>query len=94
MRLNPNIAMYTVKAGERLENITCSADCDPQCAYKWTKTGTVLSNTGLLSYTFNDKFDSGTFTCVATRRPSYTGNINITVSVICKFYSLFLANKH
>lgn len=86
MKLTPENRSYTLEVGQSLENITCTAECDPECSFSWTKAARIISNTSVLSYKINEKSDAGTFKCRATRPPSYSASTSINLIVNCKIY--------
>ena len=82
MRLSPSTSTYTLNIGQRLGPVVCSADCVPNCTFKWKRE----SGTDALALTIQDKNDSGMYTCTATRgtSTSFTETRSIMVYVRCK----------
>ncbi|XP_060599472.1 hemicentin-1-like, partial [Ruditapes philippinarum] len=68
-KLSPSPQNYTKNEGQSLNDITCSANCYPDCTYTWNKTRqgqtTTASSTSVLSVGELQREDAGLYTCIA-----------------------------
>lgn len=37
VRLSPNVTIVELEAGDPVPRVTCVADCEPECHYRWTQ---------------------------------------------------------
>ena len=84
---NPGPVIGVIDVIENIDpvNITCLADCNPDCGYVWTDAnGTVVSADALLSFVTVTRYDSGEYKCTAK---NMYGEIDtsFTLNVLCKF---------
>lgn len=88
MMLSPASTSYIRYEQESL-NVTCSAECWPQCDYGWTGPNSFLSKSNELQLNGLLRNESGQYVCTATNsilnRTQQTG---ITVNIHCKYNSL------
>ncbi|XP_033730647.1 pregnancy-specific beta-1-glycoprotein 6-like, partial [Pecten maximus] len=77
--LEPSTLSYRELEGSVLEDITCTADCNPPCHFTWTRDNIDVSNDNTLSLGSLDSSKDGTYQCAARG-----GNrrIDKTISVI------------
>ncbi|XP_021343376.1 basement membrane-specific heparan sulfate proteoglycan core protein-like isoform X2 [Mizuhopecten yessoensis] len=64
--LSPPDTVYTRNEGDRLPDITCTADCRPSCIFIWTKPDfTNFTASAVLSLGQLDRSEHGTYRCTA-----------------------------
>jgi len=81
--VSPQNQTYTQVEGSVID-VTCSAHCWP-CTYRWTGTGSWVSNGPRLHITNLRRVHHGQFICTVTNsRTNLQQNVNIVVQVICK----------
>ncbi|WAR05840.1 BCAM-like protein [Mya arenaria] len=75
--ISPSTTSYTTTEGDSQGEITCSAVCNPECAYTWSKVGA----TGTLT-----RQEAGSYICSASNPSSSTTRTGpiVVVEVICK----------
>ncbi|XP_069119324.1 peroxidasin-like, partial [Argopecten irradians] len=80
--LSPPDTTYTRTEGDTLPDITCTADCRPDCTFVWTRPdNTNFTVSSVLSLGQLDRSDYGKYKCIATNlvgESSTTLNIHIT----------------
>ena len=65
-------------------NITCLADCNPDCGYIWTDAnGTVVSMNHVLYLDKPDRYQAGEYTCTASNTYGLL-SASATINVMCK----------
>lgn len=81
--LTPSNSVYTENVGHRLNDINCSSDCYPACAYRWTKqNGLYMLNGNMLKLEVLTKEERGTYVCTAsTQGTTGTATSLVTINV-------------
>ncbi|XP_052804221.1 hemicentin-1-like isoform X2 [Mya arenaria] len=72
--ISPSTTSYTTTEGDSQGEITCSAVCNPECAYTWSKvgaTGTVRNN-AILNLGQLTRQEAGSYICSASNPSSST----------------------
>ncbi|XP_076438582.1 hemicentin-2-like [Babylonia areolata] len=66
--LSPAQTSYTIPSGSVLPAVTCSADCNPPCTFRWVKDDSSDAITTLATLTLGqaDRSTAGIYKCVAT----------------------------
>ncbi|XP_060553987.1 hemicentin-1-like [Ruditapes philippinarum] len=68
-KISPSTQNYTKNEGQSLNDITCSADCYPDCTYTWRKTRhgqtTTVSSISVLSVGELHRENAALYTCIA-----------------------------
>jgi hypothetical protein len=87
MSIAPLYRFYNETEGNKLESITCSADCQPVCSYQWIHPNGDPYNDTSLTIESLQKQHHGIFTCKAQNNiGNYTTSINVTVN--CKLLKI------
>ena len=87
VRISPPYRFYTKTEGNKLESITCSADCRPVCSYQWIHPNGDTYSDSTLTIGSLQKQHHGIFTCKAQNIiGNYISSINVTVN--CKFLKI------
>ncbi|WAR04386.1 HMCN2-like protein [Mya arenaria] len=63
--LHPSTSSYTVTEGDTLGTITCSATCNPPCAYTWSRSGSTVSYAATLDLGEVERMEAGSYVCMA-----------------------------
>ncbi|WAR06277.1 hypothetical protein MAR_021646, partial [Mya arenaria] len=81
--LYPSTSSYTMTEGDTLGTITCSATCNPPCAYTWSRSGSTVSYAATLDLGEVERMEAGLYVCMARNigsNVSKSGQIvNVTV---------------
>ncbi|XP_060553988.1 carcinoembryonic antigen-related cell adhesion molecule 5-like [Ruditapes philippinarum] len=84
-KLSPTTQNYTKNEGQSLNDITCSANCYPDCTYTWRKTRqeqtTTVSSTSVLSIGELHREDAGLYTCIA-KNPEKISSPTTTIQTL------------
>ncbi|XP_076109577.1 peroxidasin homolog [Mytilus galloprovincialis] len=79
--LSPNRTSYTFDENSDVPDITCTADCQPDCTLTWIKqTGQVIS-TEILSLKETQRNQAGTYQCNASNDFGNMVSTDVTISV-------------
>ena len=83
--LDPPQSSYTVPSGTLLPPVSCSADCNPACTYKWVKNDSPDATTTLRTLTLGqaDPQTAGIYKCVASN-PHGSANSKFDLTVQCR----------
>ncbi|XP_069115197.1 carcinoembryonic antigen-related cell adhesion molecule 1-like isoform X3 [Argopecten irradians] len=66
LRLSPPERIVLREEGEMLQNINCTAECEPTCSFVWTKPDkTILTESSVLSLGTVDRSQTGVYSCNA-----------------------------
>ncbi|WAR05385.1 CEAM5-like protein [Mya arenaria] len=85
--LSPSTTTYSLREGEQLEVITCTATCNPACSYSWSRSGDSVSSTATLFLGQIERRDTGSYICMAWNPISHGPN-NVSLSPSTTTYSL------
>ncbi|XP_060552462.1 hemicentin-1-like isoform X1 [Ruditapes philippinarum] len=84
-KLSPSTQNYTKNEGQSLNDITCTAECYPDCIYTWSKTRqeqtTTVSSTSVLSIGKLHRENFGLYTCIA-RNPEKISSSTTTIQTL------------
>ncbi|KAH3828774.1 hypothetical protein DPMN_130757 [Dreissena polymorpha] len=100
--LSPSTLYYSTTEGSIISTITCSATCYPSsCSFSWSKSGTEVSSSNVLSLGYAQTNDTGNYVCIAKNPGSLTnassaimvveilyGPTNINLSPVNRSYTL------
>lgn len=85
MILSPNKTSLTVDEGDNVLDVTCEADCQPDCFLMWiTPTGQVKSN-GILRLPKINRTQAGTYLCNASNDVGNMVSDGVTINVLCMY---------
>ncbi|XP_069109388.1 peroxidasin homolog, partial [Argopecten irradians] len=88
--LSPTNLIHTRTEGDTLPDITCTADCRPDCTFVWTRPdNTNFSVSPVLSLGQLDRSEHGTYRCTA-RNEVGESTISIIITVICEYYKTII----
>lgn len=83
--LSPNKTSYELNEDSDVSDITCTADCQPDCSLIWiTPTGQVMS-TEILSLKNIQRNQTGTYQCNASNAVGNIVSAVVTISVLCTY---------
>ena len=82
--LSPPTITYTVRAGDTIPSISCTASCRPQCIFMWTGPNVPGGTINDLYLQNINRNQSGTFYCTATNEVGSKMSSNVVVDVRCK----------
>ncbi|XP_060599665.1 carcinoembryonic antigen-related cell adhesion molecule 5-like, partial [Ruditapes philippinarum] len=84
-QLSPSTQNYTKNEGQSLNDITCSAECYPDCTYTWRKTRqeqtTTVSSTSVLSIGQLHREEAALYTCSA-KNPERSSSPSTTIQTL------------
>ena len=83
--LSPPTTTYTVRVGDNIPSISCTASCRPQCIFMWTGSNVPDRTTNDLFLQNINRNQSGTFYCTATNEVGSERPSSVVVDVRCKF---------
>ncbi|XP_060064545.1 hemicentin-1-like [Ylistrum balloti] len=79
--LEPTTRRYNILEGIVINDINCSADCNPACHFSWTRNNLPVSNDTTLSLGSSNSSKDGTYTCTA-RGVNTKSTTSITVKTL------------
>ncbi|XP_069115250.1 hemicentin-2-like isoform X2 [Argopecten irradians] len=79
--LTPPTVTYTPTEGQSIPTITCSADCNPDCTYSWTKDGQTYTTGSGLQLTNIQRGQTGVYRCTASNVHRSTKALRVNVTV-------------
>ncbi|XP_052805790.1 pregnancy-specific beta-1-glycoprotein 8-like isoform X1 [Mya arenaria] len=79
--LSPSTTTYSLREGEQLEVITCTATCNPACSYSWSRSGDSVSSTATLFLGQIERRDTGSYICMAWNPISRVSKYGLAVNV-------------
>jgi hypothetical protein len=83
--ISPSDNTYTVTETGSVNQITCTADCNPSCMTTWTGPNLPFGSTSILNLTNIDRNQAGVYNCTAVNEISSLTLINVNVIVNCKY---------
>lgn len=65
--LDPPKSSFTLPSGTLMPSVTCSANCNPECSYKWVKddSATPLTTSRALNIGQVDQGQAGIYKCIS-----------------------------
>jgi len=85
IEISPQNNAYTVTETDSVNQITCTADCNPNCTTTWTGPNLPAGSTSILNLTHIDRSQAGVYNCTAVNEISSLTMIKVTVIVNCKY---------
>jgi hypothetical protein len=85
IKISPPNTTYTVNETGSVNQITCTADCNPYCTTNWTGPDLYAGSTSILNIQNIDRSQAGVYTCIAFNEISSLTLINVNVIVNCKY---------
>ncbi|XP_021357371.1 carcinoembryonic antigen-related cell adhesion molecule 5-like [Mizuhopecten yessoensis] len=79
--LTPSTTSYTLTEGQTLPTVTCSSDCNPVCAYSWTKDGQSHTTGSDLQLTNIQRGQTGVYRCTASNGYGSRTSSDVSVTV-------------
>ena len=89
IEISPPDNTYTVTETASVNQITCTADCDPSCLTTWTGPTLPAGSTSILNLTNIDRSQAGAYNCTAVNDISSLTLTKVNVIVNCK-YEMYL----
>jgi len=90
IQLQPTQTSYTINESTTSLSIKCSAQCRPDCMYKWT--GPNYSSTiERLQFTSIRRVDKGNYTCTAKNEYGQKSSPAVDLIVHSKYFNLYNA---
>ena len=90
--ISPPDNTYTVTETGSVNQITCTADCNPSCITTWTGPNLPAGSTYILNLQNIDRSQEGVYNCAAVNEISSLTLNKVNVIVNCKYemYLIFL----
>ena len=85
MEISPPDNAYTVTETGSVNQITCTADCNPNCTTSWTGPNLHAGSTSILNLTSIDRSQAGVYNCTAVNDISSLTLNKVNVIVNCKY---------
>ena len=85
IEISPPDNTYTVTETGSVNQITCTADCNPSCTTTWTGPNLPAGSTSILNLNNIDRSQAGTYNCTAVNEISSLTLIKDNVIVNCKY---------
>ena len=85
IEISPPDNTYTVTETGSVNQITCTADCNPSCTTTWTGPNLPAGSTSILNLNNIDRSQAGTYNCTAVNEISSLTLIKVNVIVNCKY---------
>jgi hypothetical protein len=89
IKISPPDKTYTVTETGSVNQITCTADCNPSCITTWTGPNIPVGSTSILNLTNIDRNQAGVYNCTAVNEISSLTLNTVNVIVNCK-YEMYL----
>ena len=89
IEISPPDNTYTVTETGSVNQITCTADCNPSCTTTWTGPNLPAGSTSILNLNNIDRSQAGAYNCTAANEISSLTFIKVNVIVNCK-YEMFM----
>ncbi|XP_052062010.1 nephrin-like [Mytilus californianus] len=80
--LSPNETSYTLNEDSHVPDITCTADCQPDCNLMWIRPNGQVDSNNILSLKEIQKNQAGTYQCNASNVVSNMVSADVTISVL------------
>ena len=85
IEISPPNNNYTVTETGSVNQITCTADCNPNCTTTWTGPNLPAGSTSILNLTSIDRSQAGVYNCTAINEINFLTLIKVNVIVNCKY---------
>jgi hypothetical protein len=85
IEISPQYNTYTVTEPGSVNQITCTADCKPNCTTSWTGPNLPAGSTSILNLQNIDRNQAGVYNCTAVNEISSLTLIKVNVIVNCKY---------
>jgi hypothetical protein len=85
IEISPSDNTYTVTETGSVNQITCTADCNPSCTTTWTGSNLPAGSTSILNLNNFDRSQAGAYNCTAVNEISSLTLIKVNVIVNCKY---------
>jgi hypothetical protein len=85
MEISPPYTTYTVTETGSVNQITCTADCNPNCITTWTGPNLPAGSTSILNLQNIDRSQAGVYNCTAVNAISSLTLIKVNIIVNCKY---------
>jgi hypothetical protein len=97
--ISPPDTTYTFTETGSVNQITCTADCNPSCTTTWTGPNLPAGSTSIMNLQNIDRSQAGVYNCTAVNEISSLTLIKVNVIVNCKYemsmvYSMSLFILH
>jgi hypothetical protein len=89
IEISPSDSTYTAIETGSINQITCTADCNPNCTTTWTGPNLPAGSTSILNLTNIDRNQAGVYKCTAVNDISSLSLNKVNVIVNCK-YEMYL----
>ena len=85
IEISPHDNTYTVTETGSVNQITCTAMCNPNCTTSWTGPNLPAGSTSILNLQNIDRNQAGVYSCTAVNDISSLALIKVNVIVNCKY---------
>jgi hypothetical protein len=85
IEISPPDTTYTVNETDSVNQINCTADCNPICTTTWTGPNLPAGTTSILSLQNISRSQAGVYNCTAVNEISSLTLIKVNVIVNCKY---------
>jgi len=85
IKITPPDTTYTVNERGSVNQINCTADCNPSCTTNWTGPNLPTGTTSILNLQNIDRSQAGVYNCTAFNETSSLTSIKVNVIVNCKY---------
>jgi hypothetical protein len=85
IEISPQNNAYTVTETDSVNQITCTADCNPNCTTTWTGPNLPAGPASILSLQNIDRNQTGVYNCTAFNNISSLTLNKVNVIVNCKY---------
>ncbi|VDH94468.1 Hypothetical predicted protein [Mytilus galloprovincialis] len=83
--LSPNETSYEFNEDSDVPNVTCTADCQPDCTFTWITPNDEVLSTEILSLTEIQRNQAGIYQCNASNVVVNMVSNDVTISVRCTY---------
>jgi hypothetical protein len=85
IEISPPDNTYTATEPGRVNQITCTAECNPCCTTTWSGPNLPAGSTSILNLNSIDRNQAGAYNCTAVNESSSLTLIKVNVIVNCKY---------
>ena len=90
IEISPPDITYIVTETGSVNQITCTADCNPNCTTSWTGPNLPVGSTSILNLTNIDRNQAGVYNCAAVNDISSLTLNKVNIIVNCKYEMYFV----